>query len=253
MAQQKSRLKKAAANLLLFKRFCNGAAGIQCLTEIEKQESIMGKNLFVAPNGVEMPAVTKASFRTDETHFVYIGRILPFIKGLDLMIQAFALEKDFLREHRCRLDIYGPTEDRGVSFVPEMQAYIRQGGVEDLVNLHSSVVREEKQRVLLDSDIFIQTSRTEGMPMGILEALSYGLPCLVTEGTTFAQTIQGNNAGWNGGTCAQTIAEALCSAVNSRSRFGEMSANAIHMAEDHSWDSAAATAIGHYQECLKER
>ena len=252
-AQQKSRLKKAAANLLLFKRFCNGAAGIQCLTEIEKQESVMGKNLFVAPNGVEMPAVTKASFRTDETHFVYIGRILPFIKGLDLMIQAFALEKDFLREHRCRLDIYGPTEDRGVSFVPEMQAYIRQGGVEDLVNLHSSVVREEKQRVLLDSDIFIQTSRTEGMPMGILEALSYGLPCLVTEGTTFAQTIQGNNAGWNGGTCAQTIAEALCSAVNSRSRFGEMSANAIHMAEDHSWDSAAAAAIGHYQECLKER
>lgn len=71
-AQQKSRLKKAAANLLLFKRFCNGAAGIQCLTEIEKQESVMGKNLFVAPNGVEMPAVTKASFRTDETHFVYI-------------------------------------------------------------------------------------------------------------------------------------------------------------------------------------
>ena len=89
--------------------------------------------------------------------------------------------------------------------------------------------------------------------MGILEALSYGLPCLVTEGTTFAQTIQGNDAGWNGGTSAQTIAKALRSAVSSRSRFGEMSANALRTAEAHSWDSAAAAAIEHYQECLKER
>jgi glycosyltransferase involved in cell wall biosynthesis len=213
----------------------------------------MGKNLFVAPNGVDMPAKTKTAFRTDETHFVYIGRILPFIKGLDLMIQAFALEKDFLRQHGCRLDIYGPTEDRGVSFIPEMQSYISQGGVEELVSLHPAVVREEKRRVLLDADVFIQTSRTEGMPMGILEALSYGLPCLVTEGTTFAQTIKGSGAGWNGGTSAKTIAEALCLAVNSRSRFGEMSANAVRMAEAYSWNSAAATAIGHYRECIKER
>ena len=252
-AQQKSRLKKAAANLLLFKRFCNGASGIQCLTEIEKQESVMGKNLFVAPNGVDTPAQTKTAFRTDETHFVYIGRILPFIKGLDLMIQAFALEKDFLRKHRCRLDIYGPTEDRGVSFIPEMQEYIRQGGVGDLVSLHPAVVREEKQRVLLDADVFIQTSRTEGMPMGILEALSYGLPCLVTEGTTFAQTIADKAAGWNGGTSAEEIARALRSAVNSRTRFGELSANAVRMANAYSWDSAAATAVRYYQECLKER
>lgn len=252
-AQQKSRLKKAAANLLLFKRYCNGAAGIQCLTEAEKQASVMGKNLFVAPNGVDMPAETKAAFRTDETHFVYIGRILPFIKGLDLMIGAFALEKEFLREHRCRLDIYGPTEDRGVSFIPEMQEYIRQGGVDDLVSLHPAVVREEKQRVLLDSDVFIQTSRTEGMPMGILEALSFGLPCLVTEGTTFAQAITNKRAGWNGGTSAEEIAAALRSAVNSRRHFGELSANAMHMAKAYSWENAAATAIAHYQECLKER
>ena len=57
-AQKKSRLKKTAANLLLFKRFCNQAAGIQCLTEQEKAQSVMGKRIFIAPNGINPPPQT---------------------------------------------------------------------------------------------------------------------------------------------------------------------------------------------------
>ena len=48
----------------------------------------------------------------------------------------------------------------------------------EVVKLNREIDEEEKRQILLDTDVFIQTSRFEGMPMGILEALSYGLPCL---------------------------------------------------------------------------
>lgn len=44
--------------------------------------------------------------------------------------------------------------------------------------------------VLLQTDLFIQTSRHEGMPMGLLEALSIGVPCLVTVGTSLGHIIK---------------------------------------------------------------
>lgn len=158
-AQQKSRLKKAAANLLLFRGFCNRSAGIQCLMEQEKAACVMGRKIFVAPNGINAPVQTKTAFHQGQTRFVYVGRILTYIKGLDLMLHAVSLEQEMFRQNGCTLDIYGPFEDRGYSYLPEMRELVAKNGVADLVTLHPAVVGEEKQRILLDADVFIQTDR----------------------------------------------------------------------------------------------
>ena len=155
-AQKKSRLKKAVANCLLFKPLCRRAVGIQYLTEFEKNESIIKKGAFVSHNGIAAPAQTKAAFHTDEIRFAYIGRISPYIKGLDLMVQAFGLEKDFLAAHHCSLHIYGPTDDRGYSYASEMRTLTEQSGAQELITLHDAVFGEEKLRVLMDTDVFIQ-------------------------------------------------------------------------------------------------
>ena len=42
---------------------------------------------------------------------------------------------------------------------------------------------KSKEQVLLDADVFIQTSRTEGLPTAVLEAMSYKIPVLITKGT----------------------------------------------------------------------
>ena len=252
-AQKKSRLKKAVANCLLFKPLCRRAVGIQYLTEFEKNESIIKKGAFVSHNGIAAPAQTKAAFHTDEIRFAYIGRISPYIKGLDLMVQAFGLEKDFLAAHHCSLHIYGPTDDRGYSYASEMRTLTEQSGAQELITLHDAVFGEEKLRVLLDTDVFIQTSRSDGMPMGVLQALSCGLPCLVTEGSSLAKKIEAAGAGWNGGNSAESIASALREAVENRGNFERISAEALRLSEEYSWDNAAKTAVKHYRECLKER
>lgn len=251
-AQKKSRIKKIPANLLLFRRFCNNAVGIQCLTENEKAECVMGKNIFVAPNGINSPNQKKTVFHSDATRFVYVGRILPFIKGLDLMIEGFAKGKDYFAEHSATLDIYGPADDRGVSYLPEMNALIKKHGLNDLVKLHDAVIGEEKHKTLLDADVFVQTSRTEGMPMGILEALAYGMPCVITKGTTFAQQVEASGAGWDAGDNADSIAAALKKAVENRARILDYSANAVKFSKGFDWDSAAKTALAAYSACLEK-
>ena len=251
-AQKKSRWKKLPANILYFKPFCDRAAGVQCLSRSEKEDCVFGNNLFVAPNGIDPQPVTKTEFNTDNTRFIYIGRLQTYIKGLDLMIKAFAAESDFLRKNKCRLDIYGPELDKGVCFADEIRQMIKGCDLDDIVALHPPVFAEEKLHVLTESDIFIQTSRSDGMPMGILEALSAGLPCVVTEGTTFAESIEKYKAGLNAGKTVQSIASALRQAVQRRDQLSELSKNALKYSQSFNWDSVAKTAVAAYSACLEK-
>ena len=86
---------------------------------------------------------------------------------------------------------------------------------------------EEKESKLLEADIFIQCSRTEAMPMGILEAMSYGIPCLITKGTSLSDLLDKYDAGWSSETTAEDIANAIEKSVVEKRLLKEKSAKAI--------------------------
>ncbi len=246
-AQKKSRIKKLPANLLMFRPFCDNAAGIQCLSETEKRESVFGRDLFVATNGFYPPEHTKQSFGESSTRFVFIGRLEPYIKGLDIMIKAFAREKVFLEKNNCRLDIYGPFNHRGERFDDRIRALIDAENAQELIRLHDSVSGDDKRSVLLESDVFVQTSRSDGMPMGVLEALATGLPCVVTQGTTLADAVESFKAGRGVKTDADAVADALKKIVAERSDMKKLSENALRLSREFEWDKVALTAVRQYR------
>ena len=67
---------------------------------------------------------------------------------------------------------------------------IEESGLEKIVLIKDEVYGEDKEKVILESDFFILTSRFEGHPMALIEALSYGLPCLVTKGSNMSKEIE---------------------------------------------------------------
>lgn len=246
-AQKKKWLKKKAANLLLFNKFINGALAIQCLSQKELETTNFGKNKFIGTNGVDMPKVQKNKFNENKINFTYIGRLDPFHKGIDLMIKAIALKKDMLLTNNCFFNLYGP--DR-FGWGDEIRRLISENGVENLVQLHSEVSGAPKEDILLDTDVFIQTSRFEGMPMGVLEALSYGLPILITEGTTLGSYIRDYNAGWVAETSVELIAKSFEKVIEEKARFEEKGQQAIKLIEENfEWNKIAKETVEKYK-CL---
>ena len=248
-AQKKKHLKKAAANLLLFNRFTNNAAAIQCLSQREYDTTHFGRKKFIATNGVYIPSERKESFNKDKTNIVYIGRLDAFHKGLDILIDAAKINHDRLIAANAVIDVYGPDFEGRLAHLKELVA---NADVGDIVRLHDPVKGEEKKRVLLDADFFIQTSRFEGMPLGILEALSYGIPCLVTRGTTLGEKIEESGCGVMAETTPDSVAEKMMQMLESRDSFKDMSDNGIRFVEDNfSWNAVAQEAIRNYSELLR--
>ena len=90
-----------------------------------------------------------------------------------------------------------------------LKGLISKFNLEDIVSLHNPVCGQDKVEALLKNDIFIQTSRFEGMPLGILEAMSFGLPCIITKGTNLVEDVCEFEAGYDAGTTDQTIADTI--------------------------------------------
>lgn len=249
-AQMKKHLKKSTANLLLFNRFINGAEALQMLSKRELESTDFGKRKFIGTNGINIPEKRKKSFNQSPA-LIYIGRLDAYHKGLDLMLDAIALVRGEMREAGSRLDIYGPDRNGEGEIILNM---IKRRKISDLVRLHPAISGEKKAKALLSADLFIQTSRFEGMPMGVLEALSYGLPCVLSEGTTLSQTVEKSGAGFACRNDAKSIALAIKKAMSSASEYEKLSKNATDLIRrDFSWDTVAVETIEKYKDILGEK
>ena len=161
------------------------------------------------------------------------------------MLEAIKRKKAVFQEQNCKFFIYGPDYKNRRQVVKKL---IKDNDVQDIVTLSDAVIGAEKEKILLNADIFIQTSRSEGMPLGILEALSYGVPCLVTDGTCLGDIIQKYNAGWVAQTRSESIAEKLVEAITENNLWSEKSKNSVKLIEDNfSWENISKKTIDEYE------
>lgn len=248
MAQKQKRLKKKVANTLFFNRFAKNAVAIEFLTEMEmnNSEKVWQKNHIIVPNGVKMPTVhSNPSLERDNIHLTFIGRLDPYHKGIDEFLKAFSNALPLIKNgQRCKIDFYGPSYKEVLSNLRESVVDL---GLESQITFHPEVHGKEKERILLKTDIFILTSRFEGLPMGLLEALSYGIPSVVTNETNLGQLISNNGAGFSSTCNYKEIAINLIKMLNmTQHELNNMSKNAIDFASKYNWDKIAAEAHHEY-------
>lgn len=236
-AQKAKHFKKIAGNILYFNRFIKKAEAIHYLTRKELEDSKRFKKQgYVIPNGVNFVPSTRPNNIETGIKGTYIGRIRLYQKGLDLLIDAVEKEKETVTNYNLTLDLYGPDLNGAVA---ELENRIQQKGLSDIIRIHDSVFGDEKKRILEQTDVFIMTSRFEGHPMGLIEALSYGIPSLVTEGTNMSVEIEESNAGWNAGSTVEDIAGAIRKMCAEKSLFREKSDNAVVLSQKYDWKEIA--------------
>lgn len=237
-AQKRKHLKKCIANLFFCKRFAERAAAIQYLTEQEYKDSgdQWNKKHIIIPNGIDMPERVKTAFHRDEIRCVSIGRIEPYQKGLDLLIEACSQIKDELFEAHCTFTICGPDQEGKVEGLKNL---VTERGLDSIITFRDAVYGKEKEELLLESDVFIMPSRFEGHPMALIEALSYGLPCIVTTGSNMREEVEQNNAGWTSDTTEERIAAAILNMLIERELLEKKKKNAYELAAKYSWSIIA--------------
>ena len=167
------------------------------------------------------------------------------------MLSAVELAKNDLKLAGARLDIFGPDDGECHKRIISM---IDSYGLGDVVTLHSPVMGENKRSELLDADIFIQTSRTEGMSVGLLEALASGLPVIVTKGTGMGEFVIKYDAGYVADCSSESIANAIRTAIADKENFPAKSRGAIQLISDNfSWDSIAPECVRRYRSLIDQQ
>ena len=232
-----SKWKKGLSHPFLFDPFIKKATLIQYLSEEEWSNTRKYKNLphVIIPNGIYSSILCKESFSEESIKGVFIGRLDVYQKGLDVLIQSIIELKDYLKNNNFSIMIYG-TEKTGVA---ELKNTIAQAGITDLVQFRGPVYGEAKKRVLLESDVFFLTSRSEGHPMGLIEALDYGLPAFVTTGTGQRKNIEDSKAGWGCDLSVHEMKEKLKQMVVEKNHYVEMSKRAKELARQFEWTTIA--------------
>lgn len=135
------------------------------------EDSFKHPNVVVVKNVIAQPHVNKL----EHENFVllFLGR-LGKRKGIyDLM--------DVLAEHKAEFDgklkfLFGGDGD-----VEQIQAIIKDNGLENIAEYQGWVKGEKKERLLNLADAYILPSYNEGLPISMLEAMSYSLPVISTK------------------------------------------------------------------------
>jgi len=134
-----------------------------------------GRQASIIPPGVEpkspvLPSEIRRWGLTEGSFILYVGRLSPE-KGLDLLIDAFRRLST-----RLRLVIAGNSRDEA------HKARLATMAAADprilLAGLAGGHVLEE---LFSNARLFVLPSLFEGLPLALLEAMNYGLPCLASD------------------------------------------------------------------------
>lgn len=132
----------------------------------------------------------------------FVGR-LNRVKGAHKLIKA-ADEVDPSIVDEIRILGDGPLFD-------EMQEYIVENGLEDIVSLEGWVEREHVSEHLNEMKLLVMPSKTEGLPMAMLQAMACGTPVLASEVGAIPDMI---NEGNNGFLLSNTTPEEISNRIN---------------------------------------
>lgn len=134
------------------------------------QDFVPGEKLAFLPNPVSLPKTGEIAHFAAPT-MISVGRLVEQ-KGIDILLAAFAKAAPRLPQWRLAIVGDGP-------LLAKLEAISRNLGIEERVDWHGHV--EDPFPLLKASQLFVLTSRFEGTPNALLEAMACGLPSIVSD------------------------------------------------------------------------
>lgn len=150
---------------------CDGIVALSNYWKDFFEHTIGYTNVYILENVVE-PPVFITPVRKKKCQFLFLGA-LGERKGIYDLLDVISSNKNKLCDHAV-FHIGGNGE------VERVKKIIKANGLENIVKFEGWVSGDKKAKLLSSSDVYLLPSYNEGLPISILEAMSYKLPILST-------------------------------------------------------------------------
>jgi glycosyltransferase involved in cell wall biosynthesis len=205
----RNRLAKRIWMAMHERRYVSSARALHAVSVAEAAELeklVPSEQIFYVPNGIEQASLERPVRDPADKTLLFLGRLAIQQKGIDLLLGGYS---EFLKrsgDKSSKLIIAGP-DFRGDKKRIENQ--IDTLGLGDRVSLTGGVFAEDKRNLIDRAYAFALTSRWEGMPFALLEALAAGRPVLVTPETNLGDAVASYGAGVEVGGDVRQIATGI--------------------------------------------
>ena len=141
------------------------------------------------PNGIPEEFFTLKKQTKEENKLIFLGRIAPK-KKVETIINTIP----YLTDKNLMVEIIGPDEKEYLNSLKELIKKLR---VENRIEFSSAIYNIKKKIAKIDScKIYVLASRVEGMPQGLIEAMSRGKIVIGSDSVAIRDIIQDKKNGY---------------------------------------------------------
>jgi glycosyltransferase involved in cell wall biosynthesis len=207
------------------------------------QQTMPALPIIIIPNGVDLDQFTPSIREpSDVVTIVCIGRLIER-KGQHHLLDAIALLRERGLGHRVNLVLVG---------TGDMENALRQQcdklGLNAAVTFAGFCDQSTVSRIYRQADIFVLPSFNEGMSIALLEAMSAGLPVIVTDTGGTAELVRENGIiiPWADPAALANAIEAMLEQPAKRIQMGKASRQ---IATQFSWGNCATAYLNLLAQC----
>ena len=204
------------------------------------EQGISADKLVVCPYGVDTKqfARRESSRPSGQFNVLFLGNIC-MRKGVHYLLEAF----QSAGLGNARLLLAGPIDPL---FRPVLDRY-------SMFELVGPIPHSQVHEQYLKADVFVIPSLADAYPLVVLEAMSAGLPVIVSENTGSADVIENGREGFvvpirN----AREIAERLTLLYENREQCARMGIAAASAARALSWENYETVCAGFYKSLFRD-
>lgn len=211
------------------------------------------KEILVIPNGVDDRAFSdtvieenaEEKYDNEVVRLLFVSRLIER-KGLQFLLPQL---NDI--QHQCRdmgksvnLSVVGDGPYRH-----ELEKIAKESNVADIVKFCGQKSKSELPKYYSESDIFVFPSKKEGMPNVVLEAMSYGLPIIMTPCEGSEELIHDNGYIVPAEEFRKCIVNLVCDDTI-RKQMGQKSREAV--TKSFQWNQVANSYMKLFEKILSE-
>ena len=204
---------------------------------------IYGRETVFIPNGVNLPEIVPANqifgqygLRKEE-YLLFLGRLVPE-KGVHYLIEAFRqLDTD------KKLVIAGGSSDSG-DYADRLK---KLAAGDDRILFTGFVQGRLLEELYSNAYLYVLPSDVEGMPLSLLEAMSYGNCCVVSDIPECAEVVEAHGALFEKGNipALRELLQQLCAAPEQVRGYKETAQS--YICNKYNWDAVAEKTLELYR------